>query len=134
MSRWFNCASEKVARRILREGFGTGRISAEYADYYSRFLSEMLNGRDLDRVNDAYDRSDTAGARELAAIWNRRFSAGTLIWLTKQPDTQYGQVCFEVTLPRGARKIGGDRDMGWVFYAPAPIGPKHFQVVEVEDD
>jgi hypothetical protein len=132
MAKWFHCTRSANARKILRGGFWTGRINAEYADYYGGYLSNMLTKAERDENNDAWEEGgDEAAARHLARTWNRKFSEGTLIWLSKQPDVEFGETCFEVTLPRNARLLGGNRDMGWIFYAPHPIAPKHFKEIEV---
>lgn len=133
--KWFHCTSRRAANSILRKGFYTGRISVQYADYYGRFLDKMLTRAEVNKILDVgIDGGDEAEARERAKVWNAKFSGGTLIWLTKRPDSQYGEVCFEVCLPRNAKPLGGNRDMGWVFYVPTPIPSRHFVEIEVVEE
>lgn len=95
----------------------------------------MLTRSEVNRILDvSIESGDEAEAKERARIWNPKFSRGTLIWLTKRPDPQYGEVCFQVSLPRNARPLGGNRDMGWAFYVPSPIPPKHFVEVEMVEE
>lgn len=130
----YHCTTVEAARLIDKQGFKV--IPDDLRDYFYNIdsadimpiFARMLLARGVDEAGPLLDTLDSEGYLEsydlLSALWKAEFGDGTLIWLSQEPDTSHGEVCYGVRLPGAAISLFELYEYV-LYYVPASIPPEN---------
>lgn len=123
----YHCTNKDAAASILKDGFKSVPDFDDFLNHDDELMISilaMLSDEDYRKYMEIWN-SDSLNIPEISQKWNQEYGAGTLIWLTKEPDTRYGEICLTVRLPVDSELIYNS-NYGSLHYVPYIIPPRCF--------
>lgn len=134
---FYHCTSPRAAGKILREGYYpdySPDLFSIYWEDYGRLLEDEDPDWFIPVVRAKSTEAWLQATAQLRKKWLRKFGHGTMIWVSKDTlDPGYGDVCFEVRLPKDA-KPADPRNPGNLYWIPrTPIPASRFRKLSDEE-
>jgi hypothetical protein len=129
----YHCTNKDAAASILKDGFKSVPDFEDFLNHDDELMISilaMLSDEDYRKYMKIWN-SDSLKSYLPGILqkWNKKYNIGTLIWLTEEPDTTYGEICLTVRLPIDSELIYNS-DYGSLYYVPYRIPPRCFSVNE----
>jgi hypothetical protein len=129
----FHCTNKVAAASILKDGFKSVPDFEDFLNHDDELMLSvlaMLSDEDYRRYLEIWDSGSLKSyLPEISQKWNEKFGVGTFIWLVREPDVRYGEVCLTVRLPVDSELIY-DSSYGLLYYVPFRIPSGCFSVEE----
>lgn len=131
MTEYYHCTGEEAAGAIEKKGF---RSAPTTDDLEILFLSfeDHFTEKEQDAVGSLRATDHQASKNLAAKLWKKKFGHGTVIWLSGEPDRNYGAHCFRFSPPKNTIIVQAFGNSSyWLAWMPArPIPPKYFRLLD----
>lgn len=139
----YHCTDVESADKILKDGFSCIPKDefhdffvnldelAKMIGYSKQKIDALIKERtqylltDTDKFIDIELKQTGVIARE----WLKKFGHGTIIWVSKEPNHEYGPCCLEVKLPKSAKLVVEDDDQLAYWFPKNVIPSKNFKII-----
>jgi hypothetical protein len=124
----YHCTSREKFEAIKRDGF-IYRLGVEDIDNFPNDLAITL---DIDIKQDEFGEVEEGEHKKVLDVWKKQgYDKGTIIWLSPSPNTDYGDYCLALEVPKGSIKLFTDQGEGPGYWVPmSPIPFSQFKVIK----